>query len=135
MLKQTFAFNRGMWWRQLLLDTNPTLLVEEEGHYGTIEIGDQQNEFEKIVSLAHEVGHSILHANMDNFGNYEEVIFKESIAWFLGYDYLMEQGWLINLTEYKDRVSVALDKYVQSLNDKNFRNAKTLPSYYRGGLL
>ena len=95
----------------------PTLLVEEEGHYGTIEIGDQQNEFEKIVSLAHEVGHSILHANI-NFGNYEEVIFKESIAWFLGYDYLMEQGWLINLTEYKDRVSVALDKYVQSLNDK-----------------
>ena len=96
----------------------PTLLIEEEGHFGIIEIGDQQSEFEKIVSLAHEVGHSILHAN-PNFGDYEEVIFKEAVAWYLGYNYFVEQGWTINLEQYKTRASLALEKYIRSLNAKH----------------
>jgi hypothetical protein len=96
----------------------PALLIEEEGHFGIIEIGDQQSEFEKIVSLAHEVGHSILHAHPD-FGNYEEVIFKEAVAWYLGYNYFVEQGWTIHLGQYKARASLALEKYVRSLNAKH----------------
>lgn len=95
----------------------PTLLVEDEGHFGTIELGDQQSEFEKIVSLAHEVGHSILQANL-NFGDYEETIFKESLAWFLGYEYFTNQGWNIDLRQYRERTSIALNKYIRSLNDK-----------------
>lgn len=95
----------------------PTLLIEEEGHFGIIELGDQQSEFEKIVSLAHEVGHSILQANI-NFGDYEETIFKEAVAWLLGYEYFIEQGWIINISQYRDRTSTALKKYVRSLNEK-----------------
>ena len=95
----------------------PILLIEEEGHFGTIEVGDQQSEFEKIVSLAHEVGHSILHAH-PNFGGYEEIIFKEAVAWYLGYNYFVEQGWTIHLEEYKARASLALEKYIRSLNVK-----------------
>ena len=94
--------------------------VEELDHYGTIELGDQQSEFEKIVSLAHEVGHSILESN-PNFGGYEEVIFKESVAWYLGYEYFEEQGWEINLKEYKERASIALEKYIWSLNERNVK--------------
>ena len=99
----------------------PILLIEEEGHYGTIEIGDQQSEFEKIISLAHEVGHSILHAH-PNFGGYEEIIFKEAVAWYLGYDYFAEQGWIIHLGQYKERASLALEKYIRSLNVKQQKN-------------
>ena len=91
--------------------------IEDIDHFGTIELGDQQSEFEKIVSLAHEVGHSILQANI-NFGDYEETIFKEAVAWLLGYEYFIEQGWTINISEYKDRTSTALKKYIRSLNEK-----------------
>ena len=94
--------------------------VEELDHYGTIELGDQQSEFEKIVSLAHEVGHSILEAN-PSFGGYEEVIFKEAVAWYLGYEYFENQAWEINLKEYKERASTALEKYVRSLNERNVK--------------
>ena len=95
--------------------------VEDLDHYGTIELGDQQSEFEKIVSLAHEVGHSILHAH-PNFGGYEEIIFKEAVAWYLGYDYFAEQGWIIHLGQYKERASLALEKYIRSLNVKQQKN-------------
>jgi hypothetical protein len=94
--------------------------IEELDHYGTIELGDQQSEFEKIVSLAHEVGHCVLEAD-EHFGDYAEIIFKEAVSWFLGYRYFAKQGWEVDLKEYKQRASIALEKYVRSLNERNVK--------------
>ena len=94
--------------------------VEDLDHYGTIELGDQQSEFEKIVSLAHEVGHCLLKANK-NFGDYDEIIFKEAVAWLLGYEYFIKRGWTIDLHQYRDRVSIALNEYIRSLNEGNVK--------------
>lgn len=98
--------------------TTPLDEVEDLGYYGTIELGDQQSEFEKIVSLAHEVGHCVLEADK-HFRGYDEIIFKEALAWFLGYKYFTEQKWEIDLNEYKERASEALSNYVRSLNERN----------------
>ena len=100
-----------------------TLLVEEEGICGTIELGDQQSGFEKIVSLAHEVGHCVL-ASDSNFGDYKETIFKESLAWYLGYEYFLKQGWTIDLRQYRERTTIALNKYIWSLNERNVKYKK-----------
>lgn len=94
--------------------------IEDLDHFGTIELGDQQSEFEKIVSLAHEVGHCVLEAD-EHFGDYAEIIFKEAVSWFLGYRYFVKQGWEMDLKEYKQRASTALEKYVRSLNERNVK--------------
>lgn len=103
--------------------STPILSIEEDGVCGVIELGDQQSEFEKIVSLAHEVGHCILSSN-ENFGDYKEVIFKESLAWYLGYEYFKEQGWNIDLRQYRERTTIALNKYIWSLNERNVKYKK-----------
>ena len=33
--------------------------IEDLGHCGIIDIGDDQSDFEKLVSLVHEIGHAI----------------------------------------------------------------------------
>ena len=35
----------------------PSVEIGELGCYGIIDIGDDQSEFEKLISLVHEVGH------------------------------------------------------------------------------
>ena len=94
--------------------------MDDLDHFGTIEIGDQQSEFEKIISLAHEVGHCVLEAD-ENFGDYNETIFKEAVAWFLGYGYFIKQGWEIDLQEYRERASTALNKYIRSINERHVK--------------
>ena len=79
--------------------------------YGIIDIGDDQPEFEKLVSLVHEIGHVIFQINNRLEGHRWDNLFEESLAWYLGYDYALRVGLEIDLKEYADRVEEALGLY------------------------
>jgi len=82
--------------------------------YGIIEIGDDQHLFKKITSLAHEVGHA-LHKRHNNFSNVRDTMFSESLAWFLGYNWFHDRDIVIDMEEYREHMSVALELYIAEL--------------------
>jgi len=85
--------------------------VEEIGHIGIIDIGDDQTEFEKLISLVHEIGHVIFH-DQNLFKKHRRIpLFEESLAWHLGYDYALSCGIVIDTNEYAQRVELALQLY------------------------
>ena len=89
----------------------PAAEVEEIGHIGIIDIGDDQSEFEKLVSLVHEVGHVIFN-DKNLFKKHRRIpLFEESLAWHLGYNYALMCGVEIDLEEYAERVAIALQLY------------------------
>jgi hypothetical protein len=79
--------------------------------FGIIEIGDDQSMINKIISLCHEVGHS-LHRKNKNFCDVDHTIFSESIAWFLGYDWFHERNIVIDMAEYQTFMEQALKLYI-----------------------
>ena len=89
--------------------------VEEIGHIGIIDIGDDQSEFEKLISLVHEIGHVIF--NDENlFKKHRRIrLFEESLAWHLGYNYALACGIEINIEEYAERVELALQLYSKEM--------------------
>ena len=92
----------------------PTPLDEREevGHTGIVDIGDDQTIFQKLVSLVHETGHIIFSINNTKFKEHRRIIlFEESLAWYLGYDYALSVGVEINLKEYTQCVEEALQLY------------------------
>ena len=93
----------------------PPAEVEEIGHIGIIDIGDDQTEFEKLISLVHEVGH--VRFNDENlFKKHRRIrLFEESMAWHLGYDYALSCGIEIDLDEYAERVELALQLYSKEI--------------------
>jgi len=87
--------------------------VEELGHIGIIDIGDDQSEFEKIISLVHEIGHVIFN-DKNLFKKHRRIrLFEESLAWHLGYDYALSVGIEIDLKEYAERIEKALQLYIK----------------------
>jgi hypothetical protein len=88
--------------------------VEELNNKGIIDIGTDQSDFEKLVSLMHEVGHVIYH-NTRPEDCRRILIFEESLAWKLGYDYGLKNGVEINLEEYSERIEKALQLYVKEI--------------------
>ena len=89
--------------------------VEEIGHIGIIDIGDDQSDFEKLISLIHEIGHVIFN-DKNLFKKHRRIpLFEESLAWHLGYDYASKNGVEINLEEYAERVEIALSLYLKEL--------------------
>jgi hypothetical protein len=91
----------------------PLSEIEELGCAGIIDIGDDQTEFEKLVSLVHEIGHVIFN-DENKFKEHRRIqLFEESLAWHLGYDYALRYGVEINLGEYSERVEKALKLYIQ----------------------
>jgi len=104
-----FANGENSYWIPTPLDE-----VEELGYIGIIDIGDDQSDFEKLVSLVHEVGHVIF--NDENlFKEHRRILlFEEALAWHLGYDYALSNGVEINLKEYTKCVEVALQLYMRS---------------------
>jgi len=89
--------------------------VEEIGHIGIIDIGDDQSEFEKLISLVHEIGHVIFN-DKNLFKKHRRILlFEESLAWHLGYDYALDNGVEIDLKEYAERVELALQLYIKEL--------------------
>ena len=79
-----------------------------------IKSGPHKDDFEKLISLIHEIGHVIF--NDDNkFKNHRRILlFEESLAWHLGYDYALANGIEINLEEYAERVELAFNLYKET---------------------
>jgi hypothetical protein len=90
----------------------PDAEQEELGITGVIDIGDDQSSFEKLVSLVHEIGHVIFANDSTSFREHRRILlFEESLAWYLGYDYALAIGIEINLQEYTQCVEKALKLY------------------------
>ena len=85
--------------------------VKELDCFGIIDIGDDQTDFEKLVSLVHEIGHVLFQVNDKLSNDRWHNLFEESLAWYLGYDYALKNGVEINLSEYAERVQTALKLY------------------------
>ena len=92
----------------------PKKEVEELNCLGIIDIGDDQSEFEKLISLIHEIGHVIFN-NKNRLKEHRRIpLFEESLAWHLGYDYALANGIEVDLKEYAERVEYALQLYKES---------------------
>lgn len=92
--------------------------VEELELFGIIELGDELDPFHKIIHLTHEVGHAIY--RMDPlFRNTKETMFHESLAWYLGYHFMAEHGYIIEMGEYEEEMKYALKLYRWSENARD----------------
>lgn len=89
--------------------------VEELECRGIIDIGDDQDDFEKLISLVHEIGHVIFNDKNTMKEHRRILIFEESLAWHLGYDYALKNGIEIDLHEYLERVELALQLYSKEI--------------------
>lgn len=81
---------------------------------GIIDIGDDLPMIEKLGALAHEVGHCLHHKHRQ-FSPVQDVMFSESIAWFLGYNWFFDKGIIINMSEYQNQMAEALELYRMEL--------------------
>jgi len=89
--------------------------IEDIGHIGIIDIGDDQSDFEKLISLVHEIGH-VIYSDKNKFKEHRRIpLFEESLAWHLGYDYALSCGIEIDSKEYAQRVEIALRLYSKEL--------------------
>jgi len=98
----------------------PDYEIEEGEPFGIIEIGDDQSTFLKIVAFAHEVGHCIFHKE-GTFRTIDCTLFRESTAWYLGYHFMQEHGYFIDIEEYNKEAAYAIELYRRS---ENARDAK-----------
>ena len=87
--------------------------IEVLGYTGIIDIGDDQDDYEKLISLVHEIGH-VIFSDKNKFKEHRRVLlFEESLAWHMGYDYALTNGVHINIEEYMERVELALQLYIK----------------------
>lgn len=92
--------------------------VEELELFGIIDLGDETDVFDKIMHLTHETGHAIYH--MDAlFRKTKDTMFNESLAWYLGYHFMAEHGYVIEMSEYEKEIKNALKLYRWSENAKD----------------
>ena len=92
--------------------------VEELELFGIIELGDETTTMQRIIHLTHEVGHALY--NIDPlFRKNKDTMFCESLAWYLGYHYMAEHGYIIEMEEYKKELEHALKLYRWSENDRD----------------
>ena len=84
--------------------------LDDDEFIGIIDIGDDLPMIQKPGALAHEVGHC-LHHKHKQFSPVKDVMFSESIAWFLGYNWFFDRGIIINMSEYQDQMAEALELY------------------------
>ncbi len=96
----------------------PDSEVEELELFGIIELGDEADVFDKIMHLTHETGHVIYH--MDGlFRKTKDTMFNESLAWYLGYHFMAEHGYVIEMSEYEKEMKNALKLYRWSENARD----------------
>jgi hypothetical protein len=92
--------------------------IEELEIFGIIDIGDETSALQKIIHLTHEVGHVIY--DMDElFKNVEDTMFCEATAWFLGYHFMAEHGYTIEMSEYQKEMKYAIKLYRWSENARD----------------
>ena len=92
--------------------------IEELELFGIIELGDELSELQRIIHLTHEVGHVIY--QMDQlFKDTKDTMFHESLAWYLGYHFMVEHGYIIEMAEYEKEMKYALKLYRWSENARD----------------
>jgi hypothetical protein len=92
--------------------------IEELELFGIIELSVETDSFNKIIHLTHEVGHVIY--RMDPlFKDTKDTMFCESLAWYLGYHFMAEHGYVIDMEEYEAEIRHALKLYRWSENDRD----------------
>ncbi len=92
--------------------------VEELELFGIIELSEKISTFNKIIHLTHETGHAIY--RMDPlFRDTKDIMFSESLAWYLGYHFMSEHGYIIEMEEYERELEHALKLYRWSENDRD----------------
>lgn len=92
--------------------------IEELELFGIIDIGDETTPLQKIIHLTHEVGHVIY--DMDElFRKVEDTMLCESIAWYLGYHFMAEHGYIIEMPEYQKEMKNAIKLYRWSENARD----------------
>lgn len=92
--------------------------IEELELFGIIDIGDKTTPLQKIIHLTHEVGHVIY--DMDElFRKVEDTMLCESIAWYLGYHFMAEHGYIIEMPEYQKEMKNAIKLYRWSENARD----------------
>ena len=92
--------------------------VEEVELLGIIELAEEIPTFHKIIHLTHEIGHVIY--GMDPlFRDTKDTMFCESLAWYLGYHFMAEHGYTIEMKEYEAEIKHALKLYRWSENDRD----------------
>jgi len=96
----------------------PTPPEDDWDPVGIVEIDVNDDPFNKILSLVHEVGHYLLELDED-FHEDNNVVFMESLAWYLGYKHFKALGFEINIEEYKLEASKSLNAYARSLSGKD----------------
>ncbi len=94
--------------------------IEELELFGIIEISTEASPLDKIIHLTHETGHVIY--RMDRlFRDTKDTMFCESLAWFLGYHFMAEHGYIIEMKEFEREMKHALKLYRWSENDRDVK--------------
>ena len=76
------------------------------------------SDLQRIIHLTHEVGHVIY--QMDQlFKEIEDTMFHESLAWYLGYHFMADHGYVIEMSEYEKEMKYALKLYRWSENARD----------------
>lgn len=92
--------------------------IEELELFGIIDLADDITTMQKIIHLTHEVGHVIY--SMDRlFSKVSDTMFCESLAWYMGYHFMAEHGYVIDMLEYEEELKNALKLYRWSENARD----------------
>ena len=78
--------------------------LDDDEFIGIIDIGDD------LPMIGH-----CLHHKHKQFSPVQDVMFSESIAWFLGYNWFFDKGIIINMSEYQNQMAEALELYRMEL--------------------
>lgn len=105
------CYENNSYWMPTPLDE-----LDEVDEVGIIEIDFNLNTFGKIIAITHEVGHYLLDRD-DVFGEQSHTIFKESLAWYLGFKYIRKIGINIDPKEYAEEMNKCLELYIRSMNE------------------
>lgn len=80
---------------------------QHEDVIGEINIDGSLDNFDRLVALAHEVGHALDHSTSKN------LVQLELNAWHLGYKYMLMESIIINSEEYFDKMYECLTQYIE----------------------
>jgi hypothetical protein len=74
---------------------------------GEINIDGSLSSIERMIALAHEVGHLLDNSETKN------VVQEELNAWHLGYKFMLIEGIMIDSEEYFDKMYECLSEYIE----------------------
>ena len=68
------------------------------------------------LEIYQEYINSLVVSDLERKNNSKRIIiFEESLAWYLGYDYALKRGIEIDLQEYAEKIEIALNLYMKEI--------------------